>query len=839
MFIQSKHVSLLINQKTNVTHHSMAISRFYEKIKNSTVEREVEAVYNEGLNRYFKNVPISHPYACDGYMETKTEANHILRLLIEYKYDENFLSSAGKAKVLIQVVFYLKQFELNGQPLPNVILVGDINECFVLQSNCLLPYLDETVDWNVAPSEAYQRYPELMLKISNDAQINPFVFSVDENFSFLNVANRIIDQSDNVQRLVRVTEHNIANIYDYFQSRVIKNANKIPANELVATFVGVITDQDNYYIHPKNPNKLVAGSAQFDVDSKSYHAFFSVVNKKYTPEEQHKFTEISDRLIEETNRRRKGEFYTPTAFVDYAHKMIGEQLGEDWREKYVVWDCCWGTGNLTRDYYFKELYASTLEQGELSIGEKYNQGSVKFIFDFLNSPIEDIFGAHIPTGLLDALKNNRPILFFINPPYARAGKSDDGIGSMGTSKGTAETKINKTMKKDNIGACSANLYGQFLYRILLIKTHYNLTNIAIGLFCPPLFLTGETWAKFRQKYLSNFQYQEGVLFQASHFADVAANWGIMFTIWKHGESIDKSNFNANLIDLADGEIKTIGQKGIYNTDAYTKASEWVSVRISKDKEIPTLKSALNIGNKTLMTADNVLGWFTNGNNNVNHSSMDVYLMACPNNIGKTNVPIINDNFIKCLTVFSARKLIDASWINSKDEYLAPDIESEKWNEFANDSVIYSLFHSSSNQSSLRGLEYNGNQWNIIKNEFFFMSKDEIKQLAEENNLIATYEEARTDIERYVYKYIQNLQLSAEAQAVLDKAIELTRKSFKFRSLFDQEHPEYQILNWDCGWYQIKGMLNAYLPNELKEFSILFKALADKMRPMVYELGFLK
>ena len=42
-----------------------------------------------------------------------------------------------------------------------------------------------------------------------------------------------------------------------------------------------------------------------------------------------------------------------------------------------------------------------------------------------------------------------------------------------------------------------------------------------------------------------------------------------------------------------------------------------------------------------------------------------------------------------------------------------------------------------------------------------------------------------------------------------------------------------------GWYQIKGMLKEYFPNELKEFNELYKALADKMRPMVYELGFLK
>ena len=47
------------------------------------------------------------------------------------------------------------------------------------------------------------------------------------------------------------------------------------------------------------------------------------------------------------------------------------------------------------------------------------------------------------------------------------------------------------------------------------------------------------------------------------------------------------------------------------------------------------------------------------------------------------------------------------------------------------------------------------------------------------------------------------------------------------------------MNWDCGWYQLKFMLKEYMPEEMKIFSEKFKRLADKMRPMVYELGFLK
>jgi hypothetical protein len=188
--------------------------------------------------------------------------------------------------------------------------------------------------------------------------------------------------------------------------------------------------------------------------------------------------------------------------------------------------------------------------------------------------------------------------------------------------------------------------------------------------------------------------------------------------------------------------------------------------------------------------------------------------------------------------FASRKLVSDNWYNDKDIFLAPNDQHEHYNEFVNDSIIYSLFHSASNQSSLRQIDYKNKKWDI-KNEFFFMSKNDIMQMSEENNFDFTYNDAKVSNERYVYTKLQGIELSKEAKDVLDKAIDLTKKSFKYRELFNDEHPEYQIMNWDCGWYQIKGMLKEYMPNELKEFTELYKKLADKMRPMVYELGFLK
>lgn len=814
----------------------MSRSKFYDRIKDAKIEREVEDVYNEGFSRYFKNASITHPYACDGFIETTTDASKNLRLLIEYKYDENFKTSADKAKVLAQVVYYLKQFELNGQALPNVVFVGDINECFVLQSNCLLPYLDGDFDWNIAPSSASKSNPQLVLQLSNDAEINPFVFVIDENFSFQNVANRIIDQSDNVQRYVRVTEHNIATIYDYFSTRVVRNATKIPANELVALFIGTITDQDNYYIHPKKNTVLVANGRDVDVDEKSFRAFFSVFKKDYSPSELHKFAEISDRLIEDTKRRRSGEFYTPTPFVDYAHKMLSEQLGDDWKEKYVVWDCCWGTGNLTRDYHFKELYASTLEPGELAIGEKYNQEATKFIFDFLNDSIDDLFGKHVPDGLLQAFKEDKPILFFINPPY---GTASSGGANTNHKEGCSNTKVNEDMLSAKIGSCSQNLYAQFLYRITQIKNEYNLSNVRIGLFSPTLYLSGPSWKNFRKFFFSNFEFNNACTFQASFFADVSDSWGIAFSVWDSGFTQECNYFDHKTITLEEEEIKELSVKMIYNTDNLLDASNWIQDKRKnkKDIEIITAKSSLKISDTIKKVGDNY-GYFINDANNIDATVKGVYFMTMPVSRHIATIEVDKTNYYKCTTLFSARKLIDKNWINSKDEYLAPNEQHEKWQEFVNDSIVYSLFHSSSNQSSLRNVEYKGKNWNI-KNEFFWMPKNKIMELAEQAKLVGTYEEARTDNERFVYNKLQEIKLSAEAQAVLNKATELTVKSFPYRTLFNQEHPEYQILNWDCGWYQIKGVLNAYMQNELKEFSALFKQLSDKMRPLVYELGFLK
>ena len=810
----------------------MAKSKFYDEIKNAIIEREVEDVYNKGINLYFPDINITHPFACDGLIETKHN-NKILKLIIEYKLDELLNNSVSRAKVLIQVIYYLKKFETNGLLLPNVCMVGDKNECFVMHTNNLLEYLDEDIDWNIAPSNAAMKNPDLVMKIAKNENINPFIFNINNDFSFSHVVEKIKDLADNVQRYVRVTEHNIATIFDYFSRNVIKDAKKIGAHDLVGIFMGVITDSENYYQHPLKKNVLVTPIKNVEINGNGFTSFFSYFNRNYTPQEKNKFAEIADRLIEDTNRRNSGDFWTPTVWVDYAHKMISEQLGDNWKDEYIVWDCACGSKNLTRDYRFKELYCSTLFESELEIGKRYNPEATSFQFDFLNDELEaGLFGeSKVPTGLLEALNQNKKILFFINPPYGAPGKSsenDKGVG--GVTSGMCNTNMATIMRKNKIGKCSSNLYTQFLYRIMLIKQLYNLTNIAICIFSPKSFLTSSSYSIFRKEFLNNFKFCKGIQFQASNFADVSNSWAISFTIWNAGGTANKTDFIFDTLENVKGEIKNIEKATVYNIDGSKTINEYIT-----NNECKQFEYRLNIGPNMKISGPNKIQANSIGSY-YSHGNDFMHNVSFVNIFNSGYKSIFKDNFSEVCTVISTRKLIEVNWKNNKNEHILP---LSIPNNYINDCIIFSLFNNSVYVGSLRNILKDNKLWDI-KNEFFWMSKSEIESLANQHNIDAIYNDAHTSNERFVYEKLQTISLSPEAQAVLDKANELVRSSFKYRELFSNEHPEYQLDKcWDAGWYQIKALINEYMDVDLKEFQTLYKKLADKMRPMIYELGFLK
>ena len=88
--------------------------------------------------------------------------------------------------------------------------------------------------------------------------------------------------------------------------------------------------------------------------------------------------------------------------------------------------------------------------------------------------------------------------------------------------------------------------------------------------------------------------------------------------------------------------------------------------------------------------------------------------------------------------------------------------------------------------------------------------------------------------------------SKESIAVLVSGREIWREYFCRFSSFDYSIREKFKLNRpDVGWYQIRQALKAYgesaegRPTDFTTFESAYRTLADKLRPQVYEYGFLK
>ena len=547
----------------------------------------------------------------------------------------------------------------------------------------------------------------------------------------------------------------------------------------------------------------------------------------------------------EDHRRRTGVYPTPKIWVDEAHKMISECFGKDWKEKYIIWDPAAGCNALTRDYKFKELYCSTIEESDLKTADqmKYNPEAIKFQYDFLNDGIVDgridIEGdIKLPQGLKAALLEGKKMIVLMNPPYGTANNAGTDSGHK---SGISLTELNKMMKDEDWGASSQQLYAQFLYRL----TKMNKGNIKVCLFSPPLFMSGESYKEFRKNFLNSFGFDGGYLMNAGEF-DGTSDWGLSFTMWDNPNDY-KSDFSLMVKKSNEyGEVKYLFDKVIYNLDNEIEASKWVREEVKglRTLDFPNLTSALickQSGTIRGRSVVNSIGYFLSQGNNIYENLSGVSLLTSPSSKGN-GLSIIDTNLFKVFSLFSARKVIKPDWTNQKDVYSPPNESHPLWEQFQYDSLVYSLFNTSSNQSSLRQITYKDKLWDI-KNEFFWMSKEDMMSLSESKYFDDVYRDARTSDERYVYKllYKEGIyeKLSPDAKVVLDMASALVVKSFDMRIALHNEKPELHLNTWDAGWYQVKLILKQFYQDDLREFTKKYKEFEDRMRPLVYELGFLR
>ena len=520
----------------------------HKNLSVAKVEKDVETAYRISFDSIFGSGCINSEFKTDGLLN-HTEAY----ALMEFKHNIDLKKSSGVAQTLIQAIYYLHTLEVNGTPIPKVIFVGDIDECFCIPTTAIAKYLKWSVDWSISPSMAYKKNIEMYTAIANDSEVSPFVYEVTDRFDMLVVVEKMKAISMGKPYAVTITNKNIVDIYLRFQKDVVNDSkyvqksgedvlksNVLPGmvddkeQDLVDIFFTCLIDSPNCFIHPNKKGVLVAGEKSIKVNEQAYRGFFSQFRNNYTSQEKMNLTANKDRVLDDVSRRRTGAFFTPPIWAAEAHKMVGEVFGEGWREEYVVWDCAAGTANLTRDYQFKELYISTIEEHDIGIIEKmgYNRGAGVFHYDFLNDDEPDVLGKKVPVGLREAFEQGRKVLFLINPPYGTSANLTNISSEEDDHKaGIAKTKANEYMLSEDYGLSSRQLYAQFMYRILKLKQKYG-NQVQLCLFAPPLFISGGSFEKFREVFYKGFNYKKGMLFQAGNFADVKEQWGISFTVWE-------------------------------------------------------------------------------------------------------------------------------------------------------------------------------------------------------------------------------------------------------------------------------------------------------------------
>ena len=75
-------------------------NRFYNEIRNAKEEREVDFIYDKYLQKFFKE-QITHPFKCDGLINTETASGKKLKIIFEYKYDFDFTKKKDICDVLV------------------------------------------------------------------------------------------------------------------------------------------------------------------------------------------------------------------------------------------------------------------------------------------------------------------------------------------------------------------------------------------------------------------------------------------------------------------------------------------------------------------------------------------------------------------------------------------------------------------------------------------------------------------------------------------------------------------------------------------------------------------
>jgi hypothetical protein len=809
----------------------------YHKLLQARTEEDVKDAYIKalGLKGYSKNL-----------IDIQTKE-------IWFEAKDGYKHSTYQ--MFTQLLHYVQQALTKGEDVPPLLCVIDTKKAAIMKTADALPLLNnkkQPIKWGKSASGYTQEALDVVSAYIGTYLVSFKIETHEEEF--ISTLKAAIKSGDIIR--TQITPDNLKQVFDKWIAMIGKEIKGVAAEEYALLFFADIMSDGTVSTHANLPAELLhknnapvfaLGNTLYELGSREgYRQFWAIYHRPPKQEYRNYLLERRDSLIPIDERSFKGAYYTPLHVVDKAYDKLTETLGKNWQTNYLVWDMCCGVGNLqVKHSNPRNLYMSTLDQADVDVmkATKTCVAATRFQYDYLNDDIttdgqiDYTLTNKLPQPLRDAIKEGKKILVLINPPYAEAGNA------VGKDKkgGVAKTKIAAT-SMNKYGKASNELFTQFIARIAL-----ELPTATIAMFSKLKYVTAPNFEKFREVW--NAKYLGGFVVHSKAFDGLKGNFPIGFLVWKTDNAVSRvanlqkvgnpkpsaSSFTEIEVDVLDKNANPIGEKTFYNLPNNTFLSSWIKRPKSNKTEVIPLKNTITpataIGCEATWS-DGAIAHFlcdSNGLQNVNLTA----LFSSTHGIGHSGGFYINEeNLWQAAIVFTVRRIIKPTWLNDRDQFLQPTKPLS--NEFKTDCLIWMLFNGSNLTASANGLQWNGKTWSIV-NHFIPFTEEEV----------GSPERFESDfMVRYLQGLGDELVINKETDAVLAEGNKLWQAYFANTDVHTVRE-ELKLNRADVGWYQIRKALQArnasgdYPPVNFKPFEEAYKALTEKLQPMVYELGFLK
>lgn len=797
----------------------------YESLKKAKSEEDVKDLYIKvlGLKGYTKG--LIDIQSKEIWFEAKDTGRH------------------SSYAMFTQLLHYVQQSLNKGETVPPFLAVIDTEKAAIMKSSDVIPFLEKkTIKWGKSASKYSQEALETISAYIGTYFVS-FKLATHED-EFISTVKAAI-KSGNIIR-THITPDNLKQVFDKWVKMIGKELVGIVDEDYALLFFADIMNDGTVSTHRDLPARLIfidnkpafmLNNHIYELGNREgYRQFWAIYNRPPKEEYRNYLLERRDSLIAIDERSFKGAFYTPLHVVDKAYDKLTEILGQNWQKDYIIWDMCCGVGNLeVKHSNHRNIYMSTLDQADIDVmkATKTCVAATRFQYDYLNDDITDDgkidyhLTNKVPESLRKAIIEGKKILVLINPPYAAATNRGNTakVGNPEFKSGVAKTKFAATAMID-YGKASNELFTQFLARIA-----QEIPNATIATFSTLKYINAPNFEKFRQTWQA--QYLGGFVVHNKAFDGLTGKFPIGFLIWKTNHNAVKKLPPTSIItEVIDKDAKPIGEKSFFNIPKDQFLSAWITRPKPNNIDAIPLKNAVTPATaikdlRGKKWADGAIGGIDCAGNDLQHAEQHTVIFS--SGYGSAGGFLITDkNLWQVAIVFAVRRLIIPTWLNDCDQFLKSTEPLS--DEFKNDCLIWMLFNRQNRTASANDLEWDNRKWSIV-NHFIPFTENEV----------GSSERFESD---FMVQYLSDKAISSEAKLVLDEGRKLWQAYFKHIDNHSVRE-QFKLNRPDVGWFQIRNALKArnisgdYVPVSFSNFENAYMQLTEKLRPLVYELGFLK